>query len=376
MEIKYIPINFTNGIADRVPTVTQWDRGQFLKITGLPLPDAAEFHFKNSDNGELLLVAGTTEDGITTVPIPNSMLCEPFNITVFIYVSDTDSGKTVYRIDINMQPRGKAEDIPTDPDDPHYINGLSELIDKAADTVAESRELLSKTRDACEDAVLAAAAAQAISDTLTPADAHFDPESWTAQSGLAVAEAIESIQPIDENTEFIFDGGNAYGAVSTDILVDGTLSVTSENAIANKAVTSAVNALKDSIEKAKTEILLSVYPVGSVYIGTADINPALLFGGRWERIKDKFLLACGDTYSAGDEGGEATHTLIVEEMPSHNHSITYRDTYSTIDVQRIAVSAGDTDIVTTDIVTNETGGNGAHNNMPPYLAVYVWKRKS
>ncbi len=376
MEIKHIPINFTNGIADRIPTVTQWDRGQFLKIHGLPLPDAAEFHFKNSDSEELLLVAGTTEDGITTVPIPNSMLCEPRNITVFVYVSDSDSGKTVYRIDINMQTREKAEDIPTDPDDPHYINGLSELINKAADTSAETRDVLASTMDACEEAVLAAATAQAISDTLTPADAHFNPESWTAQSGLAVAEAIESIQPIDDNTEFIFDGGNAYGKVSTDILVDGTLSVTSENAIANKAVTSAINALKDSIEKAKAQVLLAAYPIGSVYISTADTNPALLFGGRWERLKDTFLLACGDTYSAGDEGGEATHTLTVAEMPGHNHSITYRDTYSTINVQRIAVSTGDADIVTTDIVTNSTGGNEAHNNMPPYLAVYVWKRKS
>ena len=52
------------------------------------------------------------------------------------------------------------------------------------------------------------------------------------------------------------------------------------------------------------------HPVGSVYISTAATDPADLFGGgTWERIKDVFLLAAGDTYAAGASGGEAAHTL-------------------------------------------------------------------
>ena len=47
MEIKYVNVNFKNGFADRVPTVTQYDYGQHLRITGLALPEAVEFHFKN-----------------------------------------------------------------------------------------------------------------------------------------------------------------------------------------------------------------------------------------------------------------------------------------------------------------------------------------
>ncbi len=216
-----------------------------------------------------------------------------------------------------------------------------------------------------------------IDGIMNKTDRNYNPSSFNAQSGVAVAQAVESIQPIDENTEFIFDGGNAETVISVDIVVDSELSAISENAIMNKAVANAINQLKDELENSyKNSILLKAYPIGSIYLSTTNTDPGTLFGGTWEQIQDKFLLACGDTYTAGDEGGEAMHTLTVEEMPSHNHSITYRDTYSTVDVQRIAVSAGDTDIVTTDIVTNETGGNGAHNNMPPYLAVYVWKRKS
>ena len=69
----------------------------------------------------------------------------------------------------------------------------------------------------------------------------------------------------------------------------------------------------------KSDILLSVYPVGSIYKSTNSMSPAELFGGTWERIKDQFLLASGDTYAAGSTGGEATHTLTTNEMPSHSH---------------------------------------------------------
>lgn len=67
------------------------------------------------------------------------------------------------------------------------------------------------------------------------------------------------------------------------------------------------------------DIINIVYPVGSIYMSVNSTSPASLFGGTWERIKDRFLLAAGDTYSAGSTGGEAQHTLTVDEMPSHYH---------------------------------------------------------
>lgn len=191
MEIKYVNVNFKNGFADRVPTVTQYDYGQHLRITGLALPEAVEFHFKNQKSEETLLVAGITTDGITTVQIPNSMLKEPHNIMVYVYVSNGESGKTVYRIDLNMRVRNAPQELSTDPNDEHYVNGVSELIAEAAGAANLAKESLEKAKNAKEICLSAAAATQALCDTLTPADAHYDKESWTAQSGVAVAEATE-----------------------------------------------------------------------------------------------------------------------------------------------------------------------------------------
>ena len=124
----------------------------------------------------------------------------------------------------------------------------------------------------------------------------------------------------------------------------------------------------------KSDILLSAYPVGSIYKSTTNTSPAELFGGTWEQIKDRFLLAAGDTYMAGSTGGEATHTLTTDEIPSHSHEyingVNYNNGKGNISA---ASSNGYWDGNQHDW-TQSTGGGQAHNNMPPYLAVYAWKR--
>ena len=114
-----------------------------------------------------------------------------------------------------------------------------------------------------------------------------------------------------------------------------------------------------------------VYPVGSIYLSVNDINPSNLFGGEWESIKDRFLLGAGDTYLGGSSGGEATHVLSVNEIPSHSH--TSKGWAAVVDGSGSYVTLGGNGI-TTSYSTNNTGGSKAHNNMPPYLAVYIWKR--
>lgn len=113
-----------------------------------------------------------------------------------------------------------------------------------------------------------------------------------------------------------------------------------------------------------------VYPVGSIYMSVNNTNPSTLFGGTWEQLKDRFLLAAGNTYSAGSTGGEATHTLTVNEMPSHNHPY-YRYTNSGKDGPGGFYKV---DYENNTGYTGSAGGGQPHNNMPPYLAVYVWKR--
>ena len=116
-----------------------------------------------------------------------------------------------------------------------------------------------------------------------------------------------------------------------------------------------------------------VYPVGSVYVSVNATNPSALFGGTWEQIKDRFLLSAGDTYKAGATGGEDTHVLTVDEMPRHNHSIDNLNAsgsttpYMTVQAQEKKGYGG-------NVQTFFTGGGQAHNNMPPYIVVYIWQR--
>ena len=131
---------------------------------------------------------------------------------------------------------------------------------------------------------------------------------------------------------------------------------------------------------------LQAYPVGAVYISANSTSPASLFGGTWERLKDRFLLGAGDSYAAGGMGGEAEHTLISNEIPAHYHNSYLLGFSGTVNAPAYyavfnktaytynyeATTPNTLDVATTTI----TGGNQPHNNMPPYLAVYMWKRVS
>lgn len=117
-----------------------------------------------------------------------------------------------------------------------------------------------------------------------------------------------------------------------------------------------------------------IFPIGSIYMSVNSTNPSELFGGDWEQIKDTFLLACGDTYANGATGGEATVTLKVEEMPSHNHDYTRSRLFFSEPSGKNAIAYNNNIGSAIKAATNSTGGNQPHNNMPPYLAVYIWKR--
>lgn len=126
-----------------------------------------------------------------------------------------------------------------------------------------------------------------------------------------------------------------------------------------------------------------VYPVGAIYMSTVATNPSTLFGfGTWEQIKDMFLLAAGNTYTGGSTGGEATHSLSQAEMPAHYHTIHYGNNsgeYYTAAIGFPAVMTSNGANVQKSwgaemCRTADKGDGEAHNNMPPYLAVYVWKR--
>lgn len=177
----------------------------------------------------------------------------------------------------------------------------------------------------------------------------------------------------------------------------GTAAQTSsESQIKNGSETSYLKQIKDleeTVKKLSKEVASSLdknHPVGSLYCSEDPTEPSTLFGGTWEPIKDKFILAAGSSYAAGSTGGEATHTLNVDETPEHRHK-TYAmvqgysgwPSYTTTEYS-IIHKAGSVDYFSpgntmnmTDVydgLTSTVGGSQPHNNMPPYQAFYMWKR--
>ena len=123
----------------------------------------------------------------------------------------------------------------------------------------------------------------------------------------------------------------------------------------------------------KNEILPIVYPVGSIYISTINTNPATLFGfGSWEMIPDVFLLGAGNLYAGGATGGEVNHILTTSEMPSHTHNYLRHQFNNSDGDNGTDVYGANNKTLPQVMGTTEATGNGvAHNNMPPYLAVYI-----
>lgn len=122
-------------------------------------------------------------------------------------------------------------------------------------------------------------------------------------------------------------------------------------------------------------ILLAAHPVGSIYQSTEATSPATLFGGTWQAIEGRFLLAAGGGYAAGSTGGEAAHTLTADEMPCHSHAYD-RQPYGYAEIQDIGQVLAEKQSTAAYVTgaTKEAGGGQSHNNLPPYLVVYAWKR--
>ena len=135
-----------------------------------------------------------------------------------------------------------------------------------------------------------------------------------------------------------------------------------------------------------------IYPIGSIYMSVNNMNPENLFGGLWERIgQGRTIVGEGTwtdsnnetkTFSNGATGGEYSHTLTRNEIPKHYHPYTTaphgwaeRDTSAS---QIISPSSGSSKSVkkNTDYQYTDGDTDKPHNNIQPYLVVYMWKRVS
>lgn len=146
---------------------------------------------------------------------------------------------------------------------------------------------------------------------------------------------------------------------------DVTLAANSDTKYpSQKAIKAYVDALKSIL-----------YPIGSIYTNASDAtNPATLFGfGTWTAFGTGRVLVSIDGSqtefdSIGETGGEKTHVLTTAEMPAHTHSY---DTNTSNGTSTVGVFQGGDLLAST---TGSTGGGGAHNNLQPYVVVYMWKR--
>jgi hypothetical protein len=123
--------------------------------------------------------------------------------------------------------------------------------------------------------------------------------------------------------------------------------------------------------KLKGAIFDAIYPVGSIYIAYNHTNPSTLFGGTWARIENAFLWGCDENGAIGTTGGEKTHTLTVNELPSHSHGSVYSGNVNGTKTHPWLSSGGTASMA---YGTVATGGGAAHNNMPPYIQVSIWRR--
>ena len=150
-----------------------------------------------------------------------------------------------------------------------------------------------------------------------------------------------------------------------------------DGAPTNKAVQDAISAIS-----------LKMYPVGAIYMSVDSASPASFLGGTWEVLRDRFLVGAGNLYTVNEAKGEASHVLTEAEMPSHGMHLIANDesplgigNYSGyLDILKFT-SYGNTGRGWNRRLDNEmipagklVGGSQSHNNMPPYLAVYMWKR--
>ena len=117
---------------------------------------------------------------------------------------------------------------------------------------------------------------------------------------------------------------------------------------------------------------LFAYPVGSIYIAYNHESPADLFGGTWVRIINRFLWGCDADGMIGVVGGEKTHTLTVDEMPSHSHGSVYSQ-HASGTKDKAWYNTSGTSVAYGAVAT---GGGQAHNNMPPYIQVSIWRRSA
>lgn len=147
-----------------------------------------------------------------------------------------------------------------------------------------------------------------------------------------------------------------------------------------------VQTLEDAIsESIRSSILAAVYPVGSIYTSVNSTSPATLFGGTWTRIQGYFLLAANDKYDAykpGATGGSVNHShgygslyaaMANKGTSGHYYKSKTGVSFTPNEYKKDTGAGYSTTTAQTEGI-QVYGTTGSADGMPPFLAVYIWKR--
>ena len=224
----------------------------------------------------------------------------------------------------------------------------------------------------------------------------------TSTSGLTDTYEIS----LTDGTKKSFNVSNGKGIIS--IAKTSTIGLLDTYTITYNDGTTSTFSVKNGKTGSIENLLDRTYPVGAIYMSVNSTEPSTLFGGTWERLKGRFLIGAGTNteansngdygdlgrgdpnFAGGETGGQYYHQLTINEMPEHHHDTNDYALVVNKNAVRISTNMGAVCLngeSTTNIVPNIkatknedgnatglTGGDGKHNNMPPYLAVYMWKR--
>jgi hypothetical protein len=191
--------------------------------------------------------------------------------------------------------------------------------------------------------------------------------AWSGKDSLSDSDAAKVISGADFNTEFT--------AVQTAVNTKADLNGSASESFSASTASSGTNTTQVATTAFVQAAFQAMYPVGSIYTNAAvSTNPATLLGfGTWAAYAEgrvpvgKASSGTFDTLNA--TGGAETHTLSIAEMPAHTHTYGKSTTSENMSIHDINGLRG---AATTN--TGSTGGGGAHNNLQPYVVVYMWRR--
>lgn len=242
-----------------VSDLWQWDYGQTLRIQGVKIPAAVEIQFSTTERiGETVTRIGVTQEGVTEVPIPDTLLegggtTQDYTIYAFVYIENGDSGKTEYRVSMKVRARPKPEAHAT-PEEGKLFRQAIVAVTESAERAESARESAETASDQAEDAKNAAE--EAADEAKTSKE--------NAETAAKVAEAFK--------TEAEAARSEAVRAATES--TDAKDSAEKSRAAAEKAKQDA-EAAKEEIQESADQIQKNATEIDSLKEDLGDLNTSV-----------------------------------------------------------------------------------------------------